>query len=377
MKFVDQIEIRVRSGHGGPGMVSFKTARNRPKLGADGGDGGFGGSVYLVGSSQLSTLSSLYHKKLYKAEDGEKGGSNGRTGRNGYDMIIPVPVGTIAFNAESNELICEVLKDGERQLIAEGGKRGLGNIRFLSSRHQAPEESTQGGERIELTLHLELKIIADVGLAGFPNAGKSTFLSSVSAARPKIADYPFTTLIPQLGVVDLYPETGDLAQSLVIADIPGLIEGASEGKGLGLDFLRHLERTKVLLYLLDPNDPQDMSETGFIDPWERFQVLRSELKAYGNGLDNKAYIVGLSKCDSYSEHQAKEWIDQFAKHGVAAFALSSVTGAGLSELKLSLLKLVEVEKDRMSYEQLSPDNESVDDESRYELVVKADDDDLL
>jgi GTP-binding protein len=293
-------------------------------------------------------------------------------------MVIAVPVGTIATNVETGELVCEVLEDGQKQLVAKGGKRGLGNIRFLSSRHQAPEESTAGGDRVELDLRLELKIIADVGLAGFPNAGKSTFLSAVSAAKPKIADYPFTTLVPQLGVVDFFAETGEWGRSIVIADIPGLIEGASEGKGLGLDFLRHLERTKLLLYLIDPNVPdvslEDIDGKG---PWDRFETLRAELDAYGRGLDKKAFVVALSKSDTYSEELAKQWLLEFEKRGIRAFSISSATGEGLRDLKLKLMQAVEEEKEKVTFEESTSDSFIDKEKEQYETIVKSNDDDLL
>ena len=277
MKFIDEILIRARSGHGGAGLCSFRSAKNAPKLGADGGDGGFGGHVLFKGNSTLNTLSHLYYMKVYAAGDGERGGLNGRTGANGRDCVIEVPVGTIVFNADTDEVMCEVLEDGELVQLAEGGKRGLGNLRYVSSTHQAPEEHTSGGEGIELNLKLELKLIADAGFAGFPNAGKSTLLSTISAAEPKVADYPFTTLEPQLGVVDVSQQTGEWGKSFVAADIPGLIEGASEGKGLGHEFLKHLERTKVIVFVIDAF-PFDETT-----PFEAFNKLKAELRNYGSG----------------------------------------------------------------------------------------------
>lgn len=335
MKFIDRTEIRVRSGRGGPGMVSFRSAKNLPKLGADGGDGGFGGSVYLLGDEQLNTLSSLYYKRLYAAEDGQKGGTNGRTGRNGADLIIPVPIGTVALNKDTGELVGEVLQAGEKLLIAKGGKRGLGNMRYLSSRHQAPEEHTPGGPAVELNLQLELKVLADVGLAGFPNAGKSTLLSVISAARPKVADYPFTTLVPQLGVVNLQDITGQWGESIVVADIPGLIEGASEGRGLGHDFLRHLERTKVICYVIDPYDLEGR------DASDAFAVLKKELKKFGQQLEQKNFMIVLTKADlRESAYETEKLLAEFKERGITAMAISAASGFGIVELKRQLWQMV-------------------------------------
>ncbi|MES2746432.1 MAG: GTPase ObgE, partial [Bdellovibrionota bacterium] len=238
MKFIDQTEIDVRSGDGGDGLVSFRAAKYQPKAGLDGGDGGFGGSVYLVGNAQLNSLSSLYYRRMYAAENGGRGGTNNCTGADGDDLLIRVPVGTIAYDRETGRQVAEILEEGQQIMLAEGGVRGLGNFRFLSSTHQAAEESTAGSPGKELKISLELKLIADVGFAGFPNAGKSTLLSVISSATPKIADYPFTTLTPQLGVVDVPGNSSWDSRSFVAADIPGLIEGASDGKGLGHEFLR-------------------------------------------------------------------------------------------------------------------------------------------
>lgn len=345
MAFVDQIEIRVRSGHGGPGMVNFKAAKNQPKLGPDGGDGGFGGHVFFVGDAQLNSLSGLYYKRLYAAEDGHKGGTNGKTGRNGEDCLIPVPIGTQAFDPESGILLAEVLEDGQRICIAEGGKRGLGNMRFLSSTHQAPEEHTPGGEGQELDLRLELKLIADVGFAGFPNAGKSTLLSSISAARPKIADYPFTTLTPQLGVVTV-PEMDPWGSaSFVAADIPGLIEGAALGRGLGHEFLKHLERTKLIVYVIDPFNLEEMPS---VDAWT---TLRHELSSFSEDLANKKSIVVLTKSDIAPEDCDWEEIEApLRKLGLSTLRLSAVSHDGVAEFKRKVWQLVQEERQRIQVE---------------------------
>lgn len=338
MKFVDSTQIRVRSGAGGAGMVSFRAARNMPKLGADGGDGGFGGSVYLVGDNGLNTLSGMYYRQLYDAENGQRGGTNGKTGRDGEDLIIPVPLGTVAINDDTGEVIGEVLADKEQLLIAKGGKRGLGNLRYLSATHQAPEESTSGGPSIELNLRMELKVIADVGFAGFPNAGKSTLLSRISRAKPKIADYPFTTLVPNLGVVTLDELTG---KSFVAADIPGLIEGAHEGKGLGHEFLKHLERTKVIAFVLDGFSVEGLR------PVDAFEKLRYELKSYSEELVKKKFHLILTKEDlkEYNE----EWdaqLEELRALKLDVSVISAVKGTGLPELKRKIFNLIEAEKTR-------------------------------
>ncbi len=341
MKFIDETEISVRSGHGGPGMVSFASAKFAPKLGPDGGDGGFGGSVYLVGNSQLNSLSGLYYRRMYAAEDGARGGSNGCTGRNGVDLDIPVPVGTMAFDQTTGKMVCEVMEDGQRICIAEGGRRGLGNMRYVSATHQAPEEFTKGTPGVELDLRMELKLIADVGFAGFPNAGKSTLLSSISAARPKIADYPFTTLTPQLGVVSV-PEIDNWAASFVAADIPGLIEGASEGRGLGHEFLRHLERTKVVAYIIDPFNWDEIA------PMDAYETLRNELEAFSTKLGQKRALVVLSKADLAPLDF--DWVsleEPFREEGLELLRISSVAHLGLSALKRRLWQIVQEEKDKL------------------------------
>ncbi len=376
MKFIDAIQIRVRSGRGGAGMVSFRSAKNAPKLGADGGDGGFGGPVVLKANAQMNTLSHLYHNRLYRAEDGQKGGSNGRTGRNGVPCIIEVPVGTVAVDVADDACLGELLSDGDELLIAEGGKRGLGNLRYLSSRHQAPEEHTKGGPSIELELKLELKLIADIGLAGFPNAGKSTLLSTISAAKPKVADYPFTTLEPQLGVVDLKPVTGVWGQSMVVADIPGLISGASEGRGLGLEFLRHLERTQVLLYLIDPHNLDGL------EPYESFEILQREIQNFGRGLAAKPFLVALSKCDlAEDDDELALYREAFEERGIEVWDISSVGQKGLRGLLQRLWQLVQEGRQQVAVEKAQGNGEQEtwrqawrEAEDQFETLVSAGDD---
>ncbi len=339
VKFIDSTEIFVASGHGGNGLVSFKTASNKPRLGPDGGDGGHGGDVVFVAAPQLNTLTTVRYKSRFIAENGAKGGTSGKTGRSGEDVEIPVPLGTEVYDALSGRLICEILVPGQREIIAEGGRRGFGNLRFVSSTHQAPEEYVAGQPGVELTLRLELKLLADVGLAGLPNAGKSTLLSVMSAAKPKIADYPFTTLEPQLGVVEL-KERGEFnLESFVMADIPGLIEGASEGKGLGHEFLRHLERTKVIAFVVDAF-PIDGS-----DPLETLNLLQSELQAYDEKLAKRKSVVVLNKCDlADGEEDGPQRLlqlrDAVEKLGFKVFTISAATSIGLRELKERLHAMV-------------------------------------
>jgi GTP-binding protein len=343
MKFIDSTEIFVASGKGGDGLVSFKTASNKPRLGPDGGDGGHGGDVVFVAAPQLNTLSSVRYKGRYIAENGGKGGSSGKTGRSGEDTEVLVPLGTEIYDAETGRLMCEILVPGQREVICEGGRRGFGNLRFVSSTHQAPEEYVSGQAGRELTLRLELKLLADVGLAGLPNAGKSTLLSVMSAAKPKIADYPFTTLEPQLGVVELRERGEFNLQSFVMADIPGLIEGASEGRGLGHEFLRHLERTKVIAYILDAF-PIDGS-----DPLETLALLQRELRSYDEKLFARRSVVVLNKIDlAEGEDDGAAKLDSLreaiARQGLSVFLISGIAKDGLVALKEALYNLVVTER---------------------------------
>lgn len=334
MLFIDQTEIFIRSGKGGRGMVSFRAGKHQPKAGADGGDGGFGGDVYLVGERGLNTLSNLRHRQRYNAEDGEKGGSNDCTGRSGDDLDVRVPLGTVLYKDSEETVLAEVLKHGDRVLVAKGGKRGIGNARFLSSTHQAPEEYTTGDPGEEFLLRLELKLLADVGFAGYPNAGKSTLLSVISAAKPKIANYPFTTLTPQLGVVDVDRDIVD-PKSFVAADIPGLIEGASEGKGLGLEFLRHLERTKIVAFIVDPFTQEGM------DAVYQYQSLKRELQNFNPELAAKPAMIVVSKMDLADEDFDKaELAALFGDDHISVCFISSATGEGINEFKRTAFDLI-------------------------------------
>lgn len=350
MQFIDSTEIFVRSGDGGNGMVSFKTASNKPKLGADGGDGGDGGDVVMVGYSQINTLSNVRYHHRFIAENGVRGGSNGKRGATGADMEVIVPLGTEVYHAGTGRLLCEILGDGQRAVIAQGGQRGLGNMRFLSSSHQAPFEFTEGGTGVEMDIRLELKLLADVGLAGLPNAGKSTLLSVLSSARPRIADYPFTTLTPNLGVVELKERGEYNLQSFVMADVPGLIEGASEGRGLGHAFLRHLERTKIIAYVIDTL-PLDGA-----DPLDTLELLRQELQNYDEKLASRRAVVVLNKIDMAVDEddfamiaETKSAIEEM---GFEVFVISAVLRDGLVALKERLYDLV-IEERRLWEEEVA------------------------
>jgi len=367
MKFIDQTEIDVRSGDGGDGLVSFRAAKYQPKAGLDGGDGGFGGGVYLLGNAQLNSLSSLYYRRLYAAQNGGRGGTNNCTGANGEDLVIPVPVGTIAYDRETGRMVAEILEDGQKICLAEGGVRGLGNLRFLSSSHQAAEESTDGSPGTEIKLHLELKLIADIGFAGFPNAGKSTLLSVISSATPKIADYPFTTLTPQLGVVEVPGSNAWENASFVAADIPGLIEGASEGKGLGHEFLRHLERTKVIAFILDSFPFDELA------PIEAFQVLERELFNFSEKMHKKKRIIILSKADLAPEGFDWDALEKpFKKLGLETVRVSSVAGLGIPALKHRVYELIQEEKHKIDIDEVKVS--APKEEDTYTWLVRADDD---
>lgn len=284
MQFIDQAEIEVQAGNGGDGMVAFRREKYVPAGGPAGGNGGQGGSVILVAVEHLQTLLDFKYAHRFKAEDGKKGGPKNMTGASGDDLRVEVPCGTVVYDAETNQIMGDLVKPGQELLLAKGGKGGLGNRHFLSNHNRAPERALPGLPGEERTIRLELKLLAEVGIIGLPNAGKSTLISALSAARPKIANYPFTTLVPNLGVVR--KPTGD---GTVFADIPGLIEGAHLGTGLGHDFLRHIERTRVLLHLIDVTQE---------NPIEAYQTIQTELEAYGRGLMTRPQIVALNKIDA-------------------------------------------------------------------------------
>ncbi len=316
---VDRARIFVRSGKGGDGCMSFRREKYIPKGGPDGGDGGDGGNVILVGDQSIDTLLPLTHKPHYRAEHGKQGKGSQMHGRNGSDCIVKVPLGTLVKEESTGELLADIAEDGQELLVARGGKGGWGNEHFKSSTNQAPREVTLGEPIEEYILTLELKLIADIGLVGLPNAGKSTLLSTISAARPKVADYPFTTLQPHLGIAEL-----DLKRRLVIADIPGLIEGAAGGAGLGHRFLKHVERTGALLHLVDVM-PIDGS-----DPIANYRTIREELENYSPELASKDEIVVLNKVDLLPEDERDNRIQSISNAlCVEVIASSSATREGI------------------------------------------------
>lgn len=321
--FIDYAKIKIRSGDGGNGCVSFRREKFVPKGGPNGGDGGNGGDVIFKGDRNLSTLLDFRYNRLFKGGRGVHGMGGDKTGKNGKDMIIKVPLGTVLKNAETEEIIGEVIAVDEELVVAKGGRGGKGNTHFKTSTNRAPRMAQPGEKGTELEVIVELKLIADVGLVGFPNAGKSTLISRISAAKPKIADYPFTTLIPNLGIV----KYGDY-DSFVVADIPGIIEGASSGKGLGLQFLRHIERTRILLFMIDATK----IDTGLIKkPLDEFKVLLRELENYEADLLDKPRIICFTKVDAVSDETIK--LLEKVKSKVPVILISSVTGYNLDKLK--------------------------------------------
>lgn len=315
MTFIDRARIRVKAGDGGSGIISFRREKFVPMGGPDGGDGGRGGDVVVRGDANLATLLDYTYRDAWRAENGDHGSGSNKSGASGSDVILPVPPGTIIRDANSGELVAEVLEEGQTVVVARGGRGGRGNAFFATATKQAPREYQPGEDGQQRTLELELRLIADVGLVGQPNAGKSTLLSVISAARPKIADYPFTTLAPNLGVVQLSD-----SRTFVVADIPGIIEGAHEGKGLGLQFLRHIERTRLLAFLV-PIDSTD---------WQaEYDQLRAEVTAYSRTLAEKPHCVVFTKMDLLGELDAPPL---HAPDAFGAFAVSAAARQGLAEL---------------------------------------------
>jgi GTP-binding protein len=319
VKFVDLAEANVVGGDGGDGMVSFRREKYVPAGGPSGGNGGNGGSVYLVAEPNLQTLLDIRYAHTFKAKPGARGGPSNRTGAQGEDCLVKVPCGTTVYDAETGELIGDLVTAQQTLCVAAGGKGGLGNRHFLSNRNRAPEHALPGLPGEERRIRLELKLIAEVGIIGLPNAGKSTLISTLSAARPKVADYPFTTLVPNLGVVR--KPTGD---GTVFADIPGLIAGAHDGVGLGHEFLRHIERTRLLLHLVDATAP---------DPLGDYRVIQQELAEYGHGLSDRPQFLALNKIDAMSADDAQVLGDLMAEAtGQTVFPMSAVTGQNIDQL---------------------------------------------
>ncbi len=318
MKFIDKCKIRVISGRGGNGMVAWRREKYVDKGGPAGGDGGRGGDVYLIADENMSTLMDFKHKSVFKAEAGENGGIKNMHGACAKDLYIKVPVGTVVKDIKTGNIIADLKTHDQKALVAKGGRGGRGNARFATAQKRAPQFCEPGEPSIERELFLELKLIADVGLLGMPNAGKSTLISRISSAKPKIADYPFTTLIPNLGVVK--KRSGD---GYVVADIPGLIEGASEGVGLGFDFLRHVERCRFLVHLIDTTEE---------NPFENYKKINLELEKHSEHLANLYQIVVLNKIDAIDEQRKKELLEQFRYVSPDVFEISAVTGENLDKL---------------------------------------------
>ena len=333
MKFVDEALITVEAGKGGAGCLSFRREKYIPKGGPDGGDGGHGGSVSLLADENLNTLLDYRYQPRYRAENGRSGAGRNKTGAGGGDLVLRVPVGTSVYNDETSTLVGEVVSDGDAMLVAEGGRGGLGNTRFKSSTNRAPRRTTPGAAGDSFKLRLELRLLADVGLVGFPNAGKSTLISQLSAARPKVADYPFTTLVPQLGVVSIAPH-----RNFVIADIPGLIEGAADGAGLGTRFLKHLTRTRILLHLVD------VAPIDGADPVAVVAIIENELEQFSPTLAARERWLVLNKMDLLHPDEC----DEFTRVMKVAFnwphpvhVISGVTGEGCELLALNLMTRLE------------------------------------
>lgn len=332
MKFIDEAKIHVKAGNGGNGCASFRREAHVPRGGPNGGDGGNGGDVIAVADHQLSTLMDYRYKRHYKAQRGEDGRSRDQYGKAGKELVLRVPVGTIIHDDDSGDVLCDLDTDGARYTLARGGTGGLGNIHFKSPWNQAPTRADPGTPGEERTIRLELKLLADVGLLGYPSVGKSTFIAKVSRARPKIADYPFTTLIPNLGVVRLDDE-----RTMVIADIPGLIEGAADGAGLGHQFLRHVERTRVLIHIVEDSELTGPDR----DPLDDFDRLNAEIRKYASILNDTPQVVALNKLDvTETRERADETAARFAERGIEIHRISAVTGEGVREVLEAAWRLV-------------------------------------
>ncbi len=337
MKFIDEAKIFIKAGNGGNGIVSFRREKYIPMGGPDGGDGGDGGSVYVIGTTDLNTLSDFRHTRRFVAQRGANGQSKGCTGAKGEDVVIEVPLGTIIISTDQGEVMADVSDTEVPILIARGGFHGLGNTRYKSSTNRAPRQCSKGSEGEQFDLKMELKLIADIGLLGMPNAGKSTFIRSVSAARPKVADYPFTTLHPNLGVVNVGTH-----RSFVVADIPGLIEGAADGVGLGIQFLKHLQRTRLLLHIIDV-----LPEEGADSPVESAQKILLELQRYDESLYDKPRWLVLNKTDLLADDQTEAICDEIVRGldwSGPVYRISAINGEGTGKLCQEIMTLLETDE---------------------------------
>lgn len=364
MKFVDEVSIFVKAGDGGNGMMSFRREKFIEKGGPNGGDGGDGGSVYLEADENLNTLVDYRYTRRFHAQSGQKGGSTDCTGAKGEDLILPVPVGTTVIDAATQEIMGDLTKAGQRLLVAQGGWHGLGNTRFKSSTNRAPRQTTPGKPGDARDLKLELKVLADVGLLGLPNAGKSTFIRSVSAAKPKVADYPFTTLVPNLGVVSV-----GRYKSFVIADIPGLIEGAAEGAGLGIRFLKHLARTRLLLHLVDMVPPDGS------DPADAAEVILRELEKFSPALMQRDRWLVLNKADQLLDEEREERMRQVVERldwKGPVFVISALESDGTEALAQAIMRYLDertlrIAEDPQYAEALAELDRQIEDEARARL----------
>jgi len=336
--WIDEAVLELRAGKGGDGVVSFRREKFVPKGGPDGAKGGNGGSVWLVARPEQNTLAGYRYRPHYRAERGKNGEGQRRTGRSGEDLELAVPLGTLVRDGASGELLADLTEEGQRLMAARGGRGGRGNTSFASSTNRAPRKAEKGEAGEEIQVRLELRLLADVGLVGFPNAGKSTFISRVSAARPKIADYPFTTLVPHLGVVEIADDA-----SFVLADVPGLIPGASEGAGLGDRFLRHLSRTAYLVYFVD------VSEGSGRAPTDDLNVLRREIEAYGDGMERKPACVVANKIDALEDDSRPRSLEEAALGlDLPFFAVSAATGKGCSEMVHDLYHRIQAARESVA-----------------------------
>jgi GTPase len=341
MKFVDEVKIYVRAGHGGPGCVSFRREKFVPRGGPDGGNGGKGGDVIFAASHSHRTLLDLKYQQHFLAKNGGPGSGNNRSGKSADDLEITVPVGTVIKDAETLEVLADLSAAGQKYIAAHGGIGGKGNAHFATSTHQTPRFAQEGIAGEEHWLKLELKLLADVGIVGFPNAGKSTFISRVSAAKPKIADYPFTTLTPHLGVVK-YRDS----KSFVLADIPGLITGAHEGYGMGIKFLKHVERTSMLFHIIDISADPDAGA------WSNYEIINNELEFYNPELLKKPQIVALNKIDlPFVKEQAEKEVEIFKEKGIMLHLFSAVTGEGVEEILREIITTLRQEELKQYHEE--------------------------